>query len=183
MSATDTMNSKPRKQLSDQLDRLDTIIDALGEALPEAVADAAREGTRAAVKEAIMEILANPDLRNVILATTPMEPARIDPPPKPSFWTRVKAKMAAVRDALVGRCRTTSAAVRETARTLSAALPVRKILTVGVTVGIVVGFFSYACPHTLSAVISGLAGACTAVAALVGRWVRRSAYAIGIGTS
>ena len=183
MSATDTINGRPRKQLSDQLDRLDRIIDALGEALPEAVADAAREGTRTAVKEAILEILANPDLRNVILAGTPVEPARVESPPKPSFWARVKAKMAAARDALVGRCRATTAAVRETARTLSAALPVSKILTVGAAVGITVGFFSYACPHTLSAVISGLAGACTAVAALVGRWLRRSAFVLGMGTS
>jgi hypothetical protein len=74
MSATDALNAKPRKQLSDQLDRLDTIIDALGEALPEAVADAAREGTRAAVREAILEILANPDLRTAVLAAAPVDP-------------------------------------------------------------------------------------------------------------
>ena len=51
MTATATMNGKPRrKQLADQLDRLDGIIDALAEGLNGAVADAAREGTRQAVK-------------------------------------------------------------------------------------------------------------------------------------
>jgi hypothetical protein len=183
MSATATINGKPRKQLSDQLDRLDRIIDALGDALPEAVSDAAREGTRTAVKEAILEILANPDLRNVVLAATPVEPARIEPTPKPTLWARVKARVAAAKDALVGRCRAATAAVREKVRTLTAALPVRQILTIGAVVGIVVGFFSYACPHTLSAVISGLAGACTAVAALVGRWLRRSVESFGFGTT
>jgi hypothetical protein len=54
MTETTTDNDKPRrKQLSDQLDRLDGILDALGEGLNEAVTDAAREGTRLAVKDAI----------------------------------------------------------------------------------------------------------------------------------
>ena len=44
MTATVTANGKPRKQLSEQLDRMDTIIDALADALPEAVTDAVREG-------------------------------------------------------------------------------------------------------------------------------------------
>ncbi|MCE9561844.1 MAG: hypothetical protein K8U57_07300 [Planctomycetes bacterium] len=58
MSATSTLNGKPqRKQLGDQLDRLDSIIDALAEGLPGAVADACRDGARLAVKDAIIEIL------------------------------------------------------------------------------------------------------------------------------
>ena len=48
MSAPTVTNGKPRKQLSDQLDRLDSIIDALAEGLPGAVTDACREGARAA---------------------------------------------------------------------------------------------------------------------------------------
>jgi hypothetical protein len=44
-----TTNAKPpRKQLSDQLDRLDSILDGLGDGLNGAVADAAREGSLAA---------------------------------------------------------------------------------------------------------------------------------------
>ena len=67
MSATDTMNGKPqRKQLADQLDRLDGIIDALAAGLNQAVADAAREGTRLAVKDAIVEIMTNPELRALL---------------------------------------------------------------------------------------------------------------------
>ena len=55
MTAQSTMvNGRPqRKQLSEQLDRLDSIIDGLCDGLPEAVAAAAREGTRVAVKDAI----------------------------------------------------------------------------------------------------------------------------------
>ena len=62
MSTATATNGKPqRKQLSDQLDRLDGIIDALAEGLNGAVADAAREGTRLAVKDAIVEIMTNPE--------------------------------------------------------------------------------------------------------------------------
>ena len=72
MTATATMNGKPqRKQLADQLDRLDSIIDALAEGLPGAVADACREGARAAVKDAIIEILSNPELRAMLAPPRP----------------------------------------------------------------------------------------------------------------
>ena len=49
MSATATNGPARRKQLSDQLDRLDGIIDALADALPQAVAEAARAGRAGAV--------------------------------------------------------------------------------------------------------------------------------------
>ena len=67
-----TTSGKPqRKQLSDQLDRLGGVIDALAEGLNGAVADAAREGTRLAVKDAIVEIMTNPELRALIAPAAP----------------------------------------------------------------------------------------------------------------
>lgn len=191
MSATtETTNGRPRrKQLSDQLDRLDGIIDALAEALPEAVADAAREGTRQAVKDAILEILSNPDLRNLVASAAPAAPSAppTAPPvpgpaaPKPGFWSRARAKLSAARDAVVGRCRGTTATVAATARALGAVMPLRRIALVGAGVGLAVGLASYACPHGLAAVVSGVGGACTAVAAQVGAWFRRSTRLLGFG--
>src|SRR5688500_14001723 len=104
MSATATAtNGKPRKQLSDQLDRLDSIIDVLAEGLPGAVTDACREGARAAVKDAIIEIVSNPELRALL---APVRSAPVAPPPepapeprKPSPWAKFKALLAAARDA------------------------------------------------------------------------------------
>jgi hypothetical protein len=84
---------------------------------------------------------------------------------------------------VVGRCRTVTTAVASTARTLSTLLPLRKILLFGVGVGLVVGAVSFVCPHGLSAVISGVSGACTAVAVQVGNWLRVSARALGVGVS
>lgn len=49
-------NGRPRKQLSDQLDRLDGIIDLLADALPEAV----RDGLADAVRRLAADALADP---------------------------------------------------------------------------------------------------------------------------
>jgi hypothetical protein len=60
-------NSKVRKSLSEQIDRLDKILDGLAQALNGAVADAVTQAVSLAVKEAVQtvltEVLANPDLR------------------------------------------------------------------------------------------------------------------------
>jgi hypothetical protein len=60
-------NSKVRKSLSEQIDRLDKILDGLAEALNGAVADAVTQAVSLAVKETVQsvltEVLSNPDLR------------------------------------------------------------------------------------------------------------------------
>jgi hypothetical protein len=93
-SATVTNSKPPRKQLSDQLDRLDIILDALSEGLNGAVVDAAREGTRLALKDAIVEIITDPTLRARLReATAPESAAAPRPAPEsPGFWARMKAK-------------------------------------------------------------------------------------------
>lgn len=188
MSATlTTTNGRPqRKQLSDQLDRLDSILDALAEALPEAVADACREGARQAVKDAVAEILASPELRSLI---TGLAAARVAPPPtpaepdaaKPGIWSRLKCRLVAARTAVTRKCRTAGTTVATMTRTVAAMMPLRKILAIGTGVGVVVGAVSYACPHTVSAVIGGIGAACTAVAAQIGTWFRRSTSILGFG--
>jgi hypothetical protein len=59
-------NSKVRKSLSEQIDRLDKFLDCLAESLNGAVADAVTEAVSLAVKEAVQtvltEVLSNPDL-------------------------------------------------------------------------------------------------------------------------
>src|SRR5580692_509468 len=106
MSASTTLNGRPqRKQLSDQLDRLDTIIDALAEALPGAVADACREGARAAVKDAIVEILTNAEFQSLLSKVRPEivipvpapTPGQTSVSRKSNHWERFKAKIAAAR--------------------------------------------------------------------------------------
>ena len=182
MSAQSTMvNGRPqRKQLSEQLDRLDSIIDGLCDGLPEAVAAAAREGTRAAVKDAILEVMTNPEIRGMIQtlapapAAAPVAPPITSEPRMPSLWSRIKAKAAATRNAVVERYRTTKEAVTTTTRTLSTLMPLRRMVLVAFGVGTVVTLLGFVAPAGVAAVLAGIGGVVTAGVAQVGSWFRRS---------
>jgi hypothetical protein len=106
-SATASLNGKPqRKQLSDQIDRLDGIIDCLAEALPAAVGDATREGTRQAVREAITAVLTDPEVQSLLKAALApsIAPAAepnasvpvVSPTSNPGLLVRLKAAVGRV---------------------------------------------------------------------------------------
>jgi hypothetical protein len=198
--ASSPMNGRQqRKQLSDQLDRLDTIIDALAEALPGAVADACKEGARSAVKEAIVEILATPELRALIvpprtesIVEVPLlVPAQVPVPQRPNHWDILKARLAAMRDGvrnsvnkvkktIVGRFN----AIRDTVAAIGIAagekIPARRILLTALGVGLVVGGVCYVVPQEIAAGISGLSAAGTTIAAQVGSWLKNAARRVGL---
>jgi hypothetical protein len=196
-------NVKPtqRKQLSEQLDRLDNVIDGLVTGLPEAVTDAVRDGARAAIKDALIEIITNPELRALLVPVapampipTPMPAAPTAPPPepkRPSLWSRIKSKARAAKaaivgavvsakDAVVGRCR----AVRDAIVAIGVAggepAPVQKILVTAMAVGVVVTTACLVVPDTVAAVVSGVSAAATAVCVQVGGWLRRVACRVGL---
>src|SRR4051794_15901647 len=62
------LDGAPRKQLSEQPDRLDTIIDALDVALAEAMRDAVAGAVREAVVAVTRELITNPDVLAAIAA-------------------------------------------------------------------------------------------------------------------
>src|SRR3954469_9616049 len=119
MSAA-TKNGVPRKQLSEQLDRLDGVIDALDEGLKGAVADAVRDAVGAAVNEAVqgvlLELMTNAELQKAVRqaaapAEAPPRRGEGEKPPKPPggsllsrAWGRVRSAARAcasgVRNAL-----------------------------------------------------------------------------------
>ena len=186
MSTATLTNGKPRKQLSDQLDRLDeqldkqnAIIDALSEGLDGAVADAAKEGVKEAVKVAVIEMLTDPDLRIALHKAT--APAATD---KPTIWQRVKARIgqgmtkvqlaaAAVVAGVVGQVKTVRAAVTSTASRVGFAWQMRKVLLVGLGIGVAVAAVSYVSTHGIAAALSGAGAAATAVAIQAGLWLRK----------
>jgi hypothetical protein len=184
MSTASISNGKPRrKQLSEQLDRFDAMLDGLGEGLGEAVAEAARVGTRMAVKDAIVEILTDPQLRNQMHQATapPADPVEA----KPTLWGRFKAGMSRVGKAVRGgieamtNCVTGTAeavcrAAQDPLRIVSMLGSVKRLLLLAGGVGAVVTLLSYLCPHCLSAAVSGLGAAATAVAVQIGVWARRA---------
>ena len=186
MSATMT-NGRPRKQLSEQLDRLDLILDCLADGLNQAVADAAREGTRLAVKDAILEILTNPELRAAVRDAAPPPAA----PAGPNFWARLKAAAAAAKAAVVAavapvvaavtdQCRATVNSIATAARAVATTWHLRKLLLVGLGAGAATAVVAYLAPHALSAAAAGVGAAVTAVAVQVAAQVRRSARTLGL---
>ncbi len=201
MTATATMNGKPqRKQLADQLDRLDGVIDALADGLNQAVIDAAREGTRLAVKDAIVEIMTNPELRAMLAPARPEPtPAPVTPQPepvtpepkKPGLWTRLKAKVAAARDALTGaaakakeavaaRYKAASDTVVAVGTAAGEALPLGRIVVRAAVVGLVVGVVCLVMPQTAAAAVSAVSAAATTVAVQTGSWLKRAARRFGL---
>jgi hypothetical protein len=156
-TCTTTTNGRPqRKQLSDQLDRLDTIIDALAEALPGAVTDACKEGSRDAVKEALVEIFTNSEFRSFLARLRPEPLPAIPtpasepnlPPRKPNHWESFKAKVAAARDAVhsaaariknavMERCKAAQETVVAVGTAAGEMIPVKRILLTGLCVGLV----------------------------------------------
>jgi hypothetical protein len=98
MTATMT-NGKTRKSLSEQIDRLDGILDGLADGLNEAVAAAVREATTSAIRQALVEVLSNPDVLALIgssarlhapILPTPEVPATAGPE-RPGLGQRLGA--------------------------------------------------------------------------------------------
>lgn len=189
---TDTTNGRPRrKQLSDQLDRLDTIIDALAEGLNKAVADAAREGTRLAVKDAILEILANPELRSLIAAPVApnAQPAAERAPPEPGASSGLRGMIAAVPVAIGHSVRNATGAATRRLRefghgftsvlqTLTAAVPRVPAIVLGT--GVVALLVCAAGPHVVTTAVGAACVAVVAAAAAIGSRLRRAVRWLGM---
>jgi hypothetical protein len=82
---TTNNTTRPRKNLADQIDRLDSILDGLSEGLNEAVTTAVKEAVTTGVQQAIVEVLTNPELQQLLHPPKPPElPVHAPVPPKSS---------------------------------------------------------------------------------------------------
>jgi hypothetical protein len=192
---TATLNGKPqRKQLSDQLDRLDGIIDALADALPDAVRDAVKEGTEAALKQVLLDLLTDPTIMNRI-----QQAATVSPPPVPSrtgsFLTRCRDKATALASRVMATARDTANQVRSgvvesgkhvrrtittaTVKTrsflamLDFAWQLKKAVVIGLGIAVAVATLA-SVSHSAAAILAGAGAGTTAIAVQVGLWARRS---------
>jgi hypothetical protein len=184
MSTATISNAKPpRKQLSDQLDRLDSILDGLSDGLNSAVAEATREGTRLAVRDAVVEMMTDPALRSKLhhatAPETPVELARAER--TPGFWRRMKTYANQAVNSVGRTASSAMAAVKSKVRALGqkvaeAARSIRDLGTLKTTalvVGLTVATLSFCAPHAASAALSGISSAVAAVAVRVGAWMAR----------
>jgi hypothetical protein len=74
-----TTNGRPRKQLSEQIDRLELTMSNLGEGVRGAVREATTQAVREAVGDLVAEVVTNPDIA-AMFRTAQAQAAR----PKPS---------------------------------------------------------------------------------------------------
>ena len=183
-------NGTPRrKQLSDQLDRFDGIIDALAGGLPEAVAAATRDGAKEAIAEVLRELFADPTLLAVLRGAAPTKPVE----PKASAWARLKLavraaamwvttvakkliarvadRMKPVASAVMTRVRKICTAVTAARHLLDLAWRVKRAVAVGLTVGVLVLLACQLC-HTAASVLAGVGAGMTAAVVHVGAWGR-----------
>ena len=74
---------------------------------------------------------------------------------------------------------TTATQVVTTVRFLHATLPLGRFVAVAVVVSLVVAMTSYALPHPVAAILSGVGGATTTLTLQLGAWLRRVGGSFG----
>jgi hypothetical protein len=191
MSTGTVANSSPRrKQLSDQLDRFDRILDGLSEALAAAVADAAREGTRLAVKEAIIEIATDPALRVLAHQATASGPAASPAThaKSPGLWARLTARAAQAAHAAgqttcKAACRM-ACAVRgivtravQSVRLLGQWSGLKRAAKIGIGTVTALAITAATAPRAVETTLAAVKGAVVATARRVGLWTH---WVIGV---
>jgi hypothetical protein len=191
MTITASRNGAPqRKQLSDQLDRLDGIIDTLADGLTEAVRDAVTKGTATALQQVLLELVANPATRELLRQTLAPAAAPAEPavPAEAPATTRKASFLARCKGAVVKSARTVAAApgrvvtgvkglLRKTkglARRLNIAWQLKKAAVVGLGIGAAVATLAMV-SHPLASILSGVGAAATAFAVQLGLWCRGTA--------
>ena len=87
-----TANGRPRKQLSEQIDRLEQAVGGLGLGLREAVREATTQAVREAVGELVAEVVTNPDVA-AFFRNAQAQPAQA-PGPKGSLGGSLLGRLA-----------------------------------------------------------------------------------------
>jgi hypothetical protein len=196
MNATASNGRPQRKQLSDQLDRLDGIIDTLAEGLNSAVADAAREGSRQAVKEIVTELLTNPDILSMIRTAAlgsfplPMRANDSDTPASSPIPARPAGRIASAVSAVATTASSAVCRLTTTIRNLWTSVvntvsavrhnpQLQKMLVLGTTVGLATAVLATT-NHTIAAALSGFGAAATVVSVQVHGWLRGIRHRLGV---
>ena len=185
MNSTASNHRPQRKQLSDQLDRFEQILDGLSEGLNDAITDAAQAGTRMAVKDAVIKILTDAELRDKFRDMIGPVPQTVPAPARNGFWSWLKSGFVRLGQTLgIVRTKVTEAAASGVRRISESLAPpisavqilgsMKRLLVVGLFVGGILAILSYLMPHFLSATLSGISGAVAAMTVQLGIWARRT---------
>jgi hypothetical protein len=173
---SEVMTARPRRpSLAEQLDRLDSILDALADGLTQAVAEAARQGIRPLVQEVLVALLSDPELRRLLLPPPPVPVSvpvkrtrRLLPiPRRPRIWTRMRnavigqgtAFRGAVRSVvagLQGRYRRVRSLLAANEERIGTPFLTRRVIAVTTSVTLLSAIGGLFLPITLVSVLAGL---------------------------
>src|SRR5262245_40734310 len=162
-------DKKARKSLSEQIDRLDSLLDGLADNLNAAVADAVRDAVGGAVREAVqatlLELLAHPEIKSLLRSATASFSA--PPPPKPPLGDTegrptLRERLAAASTWAGDKLRSAGAACRQGLGAVKAGLlglwSLRTRLLTAVGLGAAIGLGAYFAGPWLSALAGGALG-------------------------
>jgi hypothetical protein len=183
-------NGRTRKNLADQIDRLDTILSGLSEALNESVAASVREATAQAVEKAVettlRELLSSPELLTLIGSTrAPVgEPA---PPPANAPASGLRGRVGSVFSWAGQKFRAARDACGRKLSGLRARLLAlwgfRPRLLVALGAGAAVGLAAYVAGPLLAALFGAAVGFATSLAARARLWWKHMAARGSLATA
>ena len=197
MTATLLTNGQVRKNLSSQLDRLDSILDGLADGLREAVVTAVQEAIGLAVQEAVRavltEVLTNPELIDKLRGTvTPS--AQINEPPSASIAVEplrtrlarglgrlknwVGSGLQTVCQACGNRLSKTRESVGAAWTRLQAVRRFKSQFLIALAIGTLLGVTAYCAAPWLAATASGVGGFAMTVLVQARLWLRRMRGAV-----
>ncbi len=176
---TQPLNGRPqRKQLSDQLDRLDGIIDCLADGLNQAVTDAVRDGSQAALRQLIQDGLTNPATLDLLRHALAANPAPATPSRTSLFLTRCKAgitsAVSVVADTVTCVVATVTARTASVMRVCRLGWHLKRAVAVALGVGTLVGAVALV-SHPVATLLSGVGAAVATFGVQTSLWIRRTA--------
>src|SRR5262245_5280802 len=184
LTTNNDTEKKARKSLSEQIDRLDSVLDGLADNLNAAVADAVRDAVGGAVREAVqatlLELLAHPEIKSLLQTATasfvtppPPKPPSGDGEDRPGLRDRLGAAGAWAGP----HARAAGQACSRGARWLKAGLlgvwQLRTCLLTAVGLGAAVGLSAYFAGPWLSALAGGALGCAVSLFTRARDWLQR----------
>ena len=166
---TATLNGRPRKQLSEQIDRLDRILDTLADGFQEIVAQAAEDGAKIGATTVLQELLSHPTLQTLIAHATLPPPTPREPPRTPRVVERLRTCLRQLRSLLGAilaplgrRAAAPTRRVRQAGQSLLWALQLAWAGRWGTLTAILLGslaaLIGYHAPPALAAALCGVSG-------------------------
>ena len=189
------MPKTQRKSLAGELDRLDSIIDALDVGLTGAVKDAVREAVSTAVSETVratlLEIVTNPD---VLVLLRSLNPVVVQPSPDSapttatqpclstsqrlrqsisSAWTWSLSKVKAAGNTIASRYRKIRDGAVSTFQKINLVWRLKRRLLIAFGVGVTIGTLGYFASPGLAGVLTGIGAMGTTLGAQLALWAKR----------